>query len=46
MVLCNLNLKKFYLTNGLLFELSYLLFGTNRVVVITQYWTCNPFHHQ
>jgi len=46
MVLCDLCLKRFDLTNGLLFELSELLFGTNRVVVITQFWSWNHFHQQ
>jgi len=46
MVLCNLYLKRCDLTNVLLFELSQLLFGTNCVVVMTQYWSWNHFYHQ
>jgi len=45
MVLCDLLLKTFDLTKGYL-TLSQLLFGTNYVVMITEYWSWNHFHHQ
>jgi len=47
MVLCDLYLKRFDLTVCYL-KLSYLLFGTNYVAVITQYWSWkhSSFHHQ
>jgi len=45
MVLCDLYLKRFDLTKGLLFDTFVLLFGTNCVVTIIQYWSSNHFHH-
>ena len=44
MVLCDLYLKRFDFTKDL--SLSQLLFGTHYVVMITQYWSWNHFHHQ
>jgi len=44
-VLCDLYLKRFDLTKGLLFD-PFLMFVTNCLVVITQYWSSNYFHHQ
>jgi len=45
MVLCDSHLKRFDLTNGMLFDTFVILFGTNYVVVITQYWNSKKFHH-
>ena len=46
MMLRDLYLKRFDWTKDLLLKLLKLLFGTNCVVVITQYWSCNHFHRQ
>ena len=45
MVLCDLYFKRFDLTKGLLFDSFKLLFGTNCVVEIIQFWSSNYFHY-
>ena len=46
MVLCDLYLKKLIWQRVCYLTLSHLLFGTNYVVIITQYWSWNHFYHQ
>ena len=44
LMLCDLNLTRFVLTKGFLFDTFFIVFFTNCVVVITEYLNSNLFH--
>jgi len=46
MVLLDLYLKRFDLTKDLLFKTFELVFGTNFVIVIIQYWSSNHYYYE